>query len=196
MKPALPLSFYQREDVVKIASELLGKCIFTQIDNQITGGIIIETEAYKGVEDRACHAYNYRRTKRTEVMYQNGGVTYVYLCYGIHHLLNVVTHTEGIPHAVLIRSILPSFGIATMLKRRKKTLLDSKLTSGPGSVCKALGIDLSYNALPLNSSCIWITNSDISVNKANIYQGPRIGVDYAGSDALLPWRFKLEKLYY
>lgn len=192
MKTPLPLSFYQREDVVKVAHDLLGKYLFTKIGNQITGGIIIETEAYKGAEDRACHAYNYRRTKRTEIMYENGGVTYVYLCYGIHCLLNVVTYTKGNPHAVLIRSILPKFGIDIMLKRRKKQLLDSKLTNGPGSVCRALGIDLTYNGTPLNSSCIWIADSDIPVSQ--VYQGPRIGVDYAGPDAHLPWRFKLENL--
>ena len=195
MRSPLPLSFYQSKDVVKIASDLLGKCLFTRINNQVTGGIITETEAYKGAEDRACHAYNYRRTKRTEVMYQNGGITYVYLCYGIHYLLNVVTHTEGTPHAVLIRAIFPQFGIDTMLKRRKKTFLDNKLTNGPGSVCQALGIDLTYNATPLNSPCIWITNSNIQVEQKHIYQGPRIGIDYAGADALLPWRFKLKKLY-
>ncbi|QZA58739.1 DNA-3-methyladenine glycosylase [Candidatus Rhabdochlamydia porcellionis] len=195
MSFALPVSFYQRKDVVQIARDLLGKLLLTQMNNQITGGIIIETEAYKGAEDRACHAYNYRKTKRNLAMYQNGGITYVYLCYGIHYLLNVVTHTEGTPHAVLIRAIFPTFGIETMLKRRKKTSLNSKLTNGPGSVCQALGVDLAHNAISLNSSCIWIANSDLSIDQTQIYQGPRIGVDYAGQDALLPWRFKLEKLY-
>ena len=165
------------------------------MNNQITGGIIIETEAYKGAEDRACHAYNYRKTKRNHAMYQNGGIAYIYLCYGIHYLLNVVTHTEGVPHAVLIRAIFPTFGIETMLKRRKKNSLNPKLTSGPGSVCQALGIDLSHNAISLNSPCVWIANSDVLIDQSQIYQGPRIGVDYAGQDALLPWRFKLEKLY-
>lgn len=195
MSFTLPISFYQREDVVQIARELLGKLLLTQINNQITGGIITETEAYKGAEDRACHAYNYRRTKRNHAMYQNGGITYVYLCYGIHYLLNVVTHTEGVPHAVLIRAIFPTFGIETMLKRRKKNSLNPKLTSGPGSVCQALGIDITHNAIPLNSPCIWIANSDVSIDQTQITHGPRIGVDYAGQDALLPWRFKLEKLY-
>jgi DNA-3-methyladenine glycosylase len=191
----LPLSFYQREDVVQIARELLGKLLLTKINNQLTGGIIIETEAYKGAEDRACHAYNYRRTKRNEAMYQNGGIAYVYLCYGIHYLFNVVTHAKEVPHAVLIRAIFPTIGIETMLKRRKKNFLNPQLTSGPGSVCQALSIDLSHNTISLNSSDIWITHSDIQVNQTQISQGPRIGVDYAGQDALLPWRFKLEKLY-
>ncbi|MGL5264292.1 MAG: DNA-3-methyladenine glycosylase [Candidatus Rhabdochlamydia sp.] len=195
MSSFLPLSFYQREDVVQIARELLGKLLLTQINNQLTGGIIIETEAYKGAEDRACHAYNFRRTKRNEAMYQNGGITYIYLCYGIHYLLNVVTHVKEIPHAVLIRAIFPTIGIETMLKRRKKAFLNPQLTSGPGSVCQALGIDLTHNATPLDSSAIWIADSDILIDQMQIYQGPRIGIDYAGLDALLPWRFKLEKLY-
>lgn len=195
MNSPLPVSFYQREDVVQIARELLGKLLLTQINNQITGGIIIETEAYKGIEDRACHAYNYRRTKRNEAMYQKGGITYIYLCYGIHYLLNVVTHMEGVPHAILIRAIFPTLGIETILKRRKKQSVNPKLTSGPGSVCQALGIDLTHNATPLNSSCVWIAGSDIQIDQSQIYQGPRIGVDYAGQDALLPWRFKIEKLY-
>lgn len=194
MTSFLPLSFYQREDVVQIARELLGKLLLTKINNQLTGGIIIETEAYKGAEDRACHAYNYRRTKRNEAMYQNGGIAYVYLCYGIHYLFNVVTHAKEVPHAVLIRAIFPTIGIETMLKRRKKNFLNPQLTSGPGSVCQALSIDLSHNAISLSSSDIWITHSDIQVNQTQISQGPRIGVDYAGQDALLPWRFKLEKL--
>lgn len=195
MSSLLPLSFYQREDVVQIARELLGKLLLTQINNQLTGGIITETEAYKGAEDRACHAYNYRRTKRNEAMYQKGGITYVYICYGIHYLLNVVTHTEEVPHAVLIRAIFPTVGIETMLKRRKKSFLTPQLTSGPGSVCQALGIDLTHNAISLNSSYIRIVDSDIQVDQTQIQQSPRIGVDYAGQDALLPWRFKLEKLY-
>ena len=163
MSFTLPISFYQREDVVQIARDLLGKLLLTQMNNQITGGIITETEAYKGAEDRACHAYNYRKTKRNLAMYQNGGITYVYLCYGIHYLLNVVTHREGIPHAVLIRAIFPTFGIETMLKRRKKSL-NSKLTKGPGSVCQALGIDLTHNAISLNSSA--------SESKTSVGNGP------------------------
>ncbi|WP_240034336.1 DNA-3-methyladenine glycosylase [Cardinium endosymbiont of Culicoides punctatus] len=193
-KPPLPLSFYQREDVVQIARELIGKMLCTNMHQQITGGIIIETEAYKGVEDKACHAYNYRRTKRTAVMYKDGGITYVYLCYGLHHLINIVTYTNDFPHAVLIRAIFPILGIETMLKRRKKLFSYDrlKLTNGPGSVCQALGIDLSHNAVSLDSSCIWITESDIQINQMQINQSPRIGVDYAGQDALLPWRFRLE----
>ncbi|WP_339044515.1 DNA-3-methyladenine glycosylase [Cardinium endosymbiont of Tipula unca] len=85
---------------MQIARELIGKVLFTKINQQVTGGIITETEAYKGVEDKACHAYNYRRTKRTKVMYKDGGITYIYLCYGIHYLVNVVTHAKDFPHAV------------------------------------------------------------------------------------------------
>ena len=145
----LPKSFYTREDVVTISKELLGKYLFTKINRTITGGIITETEAYAGVIDRASHAYNDRRTARTEVMYMEGGVAYVYLCYGIHHLFNIVTNVKDVPHAILIRAIYPIEGTKTMLKRRKKESADLKFTIGPGSMSEALGIkvDLSGTSL-------------------------------------------------
>ena len=188
MNSPLPLDFYLRDDVVTIAKELLGKYLFTQIDDDpVTGGMIIETEAYRGPEDRASHAYGNRRTKRTEVMFHDGGTAYVYLCYGIHHLLNVVTHTANHPHAVLIRAIQPLEGIETMLRRRHKKQLDKTLTSGPGSLCQALGITLKHNGLPFDRPPLWIEDRNISIE--TFHSGPRIGVDYAGEDALLPWRF-------
>ena len=109
----IPKSFYQREDVVKIAQELLGKYIFTQVDGKVTAGMIVETEAYNGRNDKACHAF-LKRTKRTEVMYQPGGLAYIYLCYGIHHLFNIVTNRSGLADAVLIRAVEPAFGLQTM----------------------------------------------------------------------------------
>jgi DNA-3-methyladenine glycosylase len=187
----LSLDFYQRHDVVQIAQDLLGKTLFTNIDGILTGGTIIETEAYAGATDRACHAYNNRRTKRTEVMFHSGGIAYVYLCYGIHHLLNVVTNIEGIPHAVLIRAIQPTHGIDEMLKRRKKSALDSTLTSGPGSVCQAIGITHQQNGMPFSSKTLWIERSDLIVPRDKIHASARVGVDYAQEDALLPWRFQL-----
>ncbi len=184
----LPPAFYQREDVVQIAQDLLGKWLFTKIGNDpITGGVIVETEAYAGTTDRACHAYNGRRTPRTETMYHAGGIAYVYLCYGMHNLLNVVTHQEGIPHAVLIRAIQPTHGLDLMRTRRARKI---PLISGPGTVCQALGITRAHNGLPLSSTTLWIEDRDTRISQNMIQTGPRIGVEYAKEDALLPWRFR------
>lgn len=161
------------------------------IDETLVCGIITETEAYKGPEDRACHAYNNLRTKRTEVMFHNGGICYVYLCYGIHSLLNVVTNKEGIPHAVLIRALEPLLGQEMMEKRRGTS---RNLTQGPGCVTSALGIGLEHNGLSLKDKPIWIEKSlqhESQMRESKIVASCRIGVDYAGKDALLPWRFNL-----
>lgn len=182
--------FYLSNDVVAIARELLGKRLYTNIEGQVTGGIITETEAYAGPTDKASHAYNNRRTARTEVMFQEGGIAYVYLCYGIHHLLNVVTNRDGIPHAVLIRGIFPTDGIEIMLKRRNKAKLDHGLTNGPGSVCQALGINMQHNATRFDSRSMWIEEG-AKVTPYQIKTSTRVGIDYAGEDALLPWRFLL-----
>lgn len=188
---SLPLSFYEREDVVTIAQELLGKGLFTNFGTQ-TGGIIIETEAYAGIEDRASHAYSGRRTPRNEVMYGSPGIAYVYLCYGIHALFNAVTAPEGIPHAVLIRAIIPTHGIKTMLSRRKKQVLDQTLTSGPGALTAALGISCEHKGLALDH---FIYDLGHEVKKQDILISTRIGIDYAGSDALLPYRFSMKRLF-
>ncbi len=185
--------FYCRADVVAIARDLLGKRLLTKIENKITGGIITETEAYAGPTDRASHAYNNRRTARTEVMFHQGGIAYVYLCYGIHHLLNVVTNTEGIPHAVLIRGIYPTDGIKTMLERRNKDKLNHKLTNGPGSVCQALGINMQQNGIPFDSDSLWIEEG-VLIASHHVETSTRIGIDYAGEDALLPWRFNYTEI--
>lgn len=187
----LPKTFYQRDDVLVISQELLGKVLYSNVGGVLTGGVIIETEAYRGIDDRACHAYGDRRTKRTEVMYQEGGICYVYLCYGMHALLNVVTHGLGHPHAVLIRALTPTLGIDCMRQRRKKNKNESQLTSGPGSLTQALGITTQHNGISLEGSLIWIEDQGIIVNPENIISSPRVGVDYAGEDARLPWRFRL-----
>lgn len=194
--PKLPLSFYQRDDVLKISKELLGKYLLTHFDNVLTGGMIVETEAYRAPEDRASHAYGMRRTRRNEIMYHTGGVCYVYLCYGIHALFNIITNQESIPHAILIRAIKPFMGIETMLKRRHKQKIDCNLTSGPGTLTQALGINLSHNGLSLLSSQIWIEDKGIQIKEEEIESLPRIGIDYAGEDALLPWRFRIKKSVY
>jgi len=187
----IPLAFYRRKNVLQIGKELLGQYLFTQFDGQLTGGKIIETEGYKGVEDKACHAYGNRKTSRTRTMFERGGVAYIYLCYGMHHLFNVVTCQMGVPHAVLIRAIIPTHGINIMLKRRKKKTMISSLTNGPGKVTQALGIHVLYNGISLISNQIWLEKSDADMASHRILCSPRIGVEYAEEDALLPWRFHL-----
>jgi DNA-3-methyladenine glycosylase len=185
----LPVSFYQRKNVLQIASELLGKVIVTKCDRITTSVRIVETEAYAGVMDKASHAYGARRTKRNEIMYAKGGVAYVYLCYGIHHLFNVVTNTDGIPHAILVRGGEPLTGIPAMLKRTGKMKLDNTLTRGPGNLSKALGIYTSDSCTSLLDESLFIADDGFRYTKKEIAASPRIGVDYAGDDALLPYRF-------
>ena len=188
----LKRAFFLRPDVVRISRELLGKYVFTRMPGaEVTGGRIVETEAYAGPEDRASHAYGNRRTARTEVMYRQGGVAYVYSCYGMHSLLNVVTNAEGIPHAILIRAMEPTHGLATMLQRRGKARLDRTLTAGPGVLTQALGIDTRHNGLSLAGNVIWLEDRGVKVPPEDVVAGARIGVQYAGSHARRPWRFRL-----
>lgn len=182
-------SFYLDHDVVSISKQLLGKYLFTCIDGELTGGIIVETEAYNGAADRASHAYGNRRTKRTEVMFREGGIAYIYLCYGIHEMLNVVTSAEGHAQAILIRAIEPTEGIETMLLRRNMDKVKPNITAGPGSVAKALGIDRRLNGISLQSDELWIEDRGLSFTDDQVAAAPRIGVAYAGQDALLPYRF-------
>lgn len=185
----LPLSYYSNQDVIFLAQDLLGKVLFTNIEGEITAGIIVETEAYFGVKDKASHAYGGRRTDRTETLYSQGGISYVYLCYGIHHLFNVVTSVEDDPHAVLIRAVEPLIGTEIMEFRRNMPASKAAISSGPGSASKALGIDRSFNKKDLNGNEIWIEDHEIQYPSDDIVAGPRIGVAYAQEDALLPWRF-------
>lgn len=185
----LPFSFYQNEDVNALALQLLGKRLFTRLNGEVTAGIIVETEAYKGVEDKASHAYGGRFTDRTKVMYGNGGLSYVYLCYGIHHLFNVVTGPEKTPHAVLIRGLEPLTGVELMMERRGMSVLKPNITAGPGALSKAMGIDRLLNAKDLTGEEIWIEDALPGWSLGEAVAGPRIGVDYAGDHALLPWRY-------
>lgn len=184
----LNASYYLNPDVVFLARDLIGKTLCTRINNVLTCGIITETEAYAGAIDKASHAYGDRRTKRTETMYSKGGVSYVYLCYGIHRLFNIVTNVEGTPHAVLVRAIYPTVGIDEIVKRRG-VKPSSTFCVGPGKVTQALGIDLIHNNLSLTGKAIWIRDDNIKISESDIQVGPRIGVDYAGEDAKLPYRF-------
>ena len=185
----LTKSFYQRQDVVKIARELIGKVLVTNVNETLTSGVIVETEAYSGNE-RGCHAYN-GMTERNKVMFDVGGRAYIYLCYGIHQMMNVVTNEKGKADAVLIRALKPLAGIDRMLERARTKSI-KRLTSGPGKLTKALGICRELNGHSLKGSDIWIQDQGISVTTHQIVSSPRIGIDYAGEDALLPWRFSLK----
>lgn len=182
-------AYYGNRDVLFLARDFLGKVLVTQVNGELTSGIITETEAYAGVTDKASQAYGNRRTGRTEVMYQPGGVAYVYLCYGIHYLFNVVTSVQDEPHAVLIRAVEPLAGKAIIERRRNRSIDKASVSSGPGSVSKALGIDLGLNSKDLTGDEIWIEDHGIRYDDNEIAATPRVGVDYAGEDALLPWRF-------
>ncbi len=186
-------NFYTRDSVTLIARELLGKVIFTFIDRNLSAGIITETEAYAGIKDKASHAYNNRRTARNEVMYEEGGVAYVYLCYGIHHLFNIVTNKKSIPDAVLLRGILPINGIKVMENRSGKNLTGMDIIAGPGKTSKALGITVNHNKESLIGNLIWIEDFGYNPDRNDILTGRRIGVAYAGEDAFLPYRFLLSR---
>ena len=182
-------SFYDRRNVVVVARELLGKVLVTHLGTERTSGRIVEVEAYNGVVDRASHAWSGRRTKRTEVMFGSGGVAYVYLIYGIHHLFNVVTNRRDVPHAVLVRALDPLDGIPVMLERTGKPRLDHTLTRGPGNLSKAMGLLTTHTGTSLLGGLIWIGDDGTRVPRSQIVATPRIGVDYAGEDAALPYRF-------
>lgn len=184
----LKAAYYLNKDVVFLAKDLIGKTLCTRIGGKLTCGIITETEAYAGVTDRASHAYGGRRTNRTETMYSKGGMSYVYLCYGIHRLFNIVTNDKDIPHAILIRAIYPTKGIDEIVKRRGLKFT-TNLCVGPGKVSQALGIDLLHNNLSLTGKEIWLQDDKVKIKENDIQVGPRIGIDYAGEDAKLPYRF-------
>ncbi|MBL7872648.1 MAG: DNA-3-methyladenine glycosylase [Cyclobacteriaceae bacterium] len=185
----LSKSFFQRKNVVLVAKELLGKTLVTVTNGLITSGTIVETEAYS-FRERGCHAYLNRMTERNRVMFDEGGIAYVYLCYGIHNLFNVVTNKKSNAEAVLIRSLQPKQGEELMKVRMRKTSL-KRITSGPGKLTKALGIDRTHNGKNLMSSDIWIEEG-IQVARKDIVTTTRVGIDYAGEDAKLPWRFYLK----
>lgn len=185
----LPRSFYARADVVRVARELLGKVLVTRFDGTTTSGIITETEAYMGAVDKASHAYGGKVTPRNRIMYGEPGHAYVYLCYGIHHLFNVVTNRKGTAHAVLVRAVHPLDGTDVMRLRRKTKALT---TGGPGTLTQALGILTRHNGTDLLGDLIYIEDRRIAVPEQAVITGPRIGVDYAGEDALLPYRFHFD----
>jgi len=181
--------YYLNEDVISLAKDLLGKVLYTKIEGEITAGVITETEAYFGIKDKASHAFGSRRTARTETMFAQGGIAYVYLCYGIHNLFNVVTSPKDNPNAVLVRSIEPLIGVEIIEERRGMPRNKAAISSGPGSAAKALGIDRKFNAKDLSGDEIWIEDHQIYFNPDQISISPRVGVAYAQEHALLPLRF-------
>ncbi len=185
----LSLEFYRRNDVVKIAKELLGKIVVTNVEGIISSGRIVETEAYVAFVDKASHAYNGKQTLRNEAMYASAGAVYVYICYGMHNMLNVVTNDLDIPDAILIRALEPIKGIDDMLVRKGKEIFDATLTKGPGNVAKAMGITKTMSGLMLGNKKIYIAEDDFVLLENEIGTSRRIGIDSAGSDALLPYRF-------
>lgn len=192
-KSPLPPSFFTGEDVVQLSKDLLGKYLVTSFDGQVSAGKIVETEAYRGPDDKACHAWMNRRTNRTEIMFAEGGHAYVYLCYGIHHLFNIVTGKKDMPHAVLIRAIEPADNPEIMLRRRNSRVLNTRLTSGPGSLTQALGITTQHSGLNLTAADtpIWLEDRGDRIPEGDIMASPRVGVAYAGECALWPWRFRV-----
>ena len=188
----LPLTFYNRQDVVQIARELVGKIVVTIFNGKKTSGRIVETEAYVGITDKASHSFGGKRTGRNEHMYAAGGTAYVYICYGMHQMLNVVTNKTGIPDAVLIRAIEPIEGINIMEERCGKIAGDFTLSRGPGNVAKALGINKIHSGKHLLDEEIYLIDDGFKLNNDEMGISPRIGVDSAGADALLPYRFCLK----
>ena len=192
MPKKLSRQFYLREDVIQIARELLGKILVAPTDDgERVSGMIVECEAYLGQIDRAAHSFGGRRTARNEITYGAGGYAYVFFIYGMYFQLNVVTDTIDTPHVVLVRALEPVEGIETMRARRNKngkTMPDKNLTSGPGKLTIAMGIDRGFNGEDLLGDRIWIEEGKKLANK-DIATGKRIGIDYAGEDAEKPWRF-------
>ncbi len=184
----LERSFYVCSTALNAAHQLLGKVLVTDLNGERTSAVILETEAYMGITDRASHSHGGKRTARNKTMYAIGGTVYVYLCYGIHHLFNVVVGTVDVPQAVLVRSVHAVDGIAIM-QRRRQTAATS--TGGPGTLTQALGIRTAHDGLDLLGDAIWIEDRGIHVPNEKVMIGPRIGVDYAGEDALLPYRFRI-----
>ena len=183
-------AFYTRADTLAVARELLGKLLVVPAveDGRRVSGIIVETEAYMAPEDRASHAFGNRRTARTEMMFAGGGRVYVFFVYGMHHQFNVVTGVAGTPHAVLVRAVEPAEGVELM-RARRGVAGERQLTSGPGKLCKALGIDRSFNGEDLLGRRVWVEDVGRDVPAAEMAAGPRVGIDYAGEFAAKPWRF-------
>ena len=192
MYKKLDLDFYLRNDVIQISKELLGKFLFSKSDGIITGGMIVETEAYKGINDKASHAFNNKITSKNKAMYNNGGVSYIYLCYGLHYLFNIVTNKQTIPDAILIRAIEPTKGLKKITERRKISSNKYNLTNGPGKLTQALNIKKIDNGKCLVNSKIWLEDRKITIKDSMIHKTKRIGIDFSEEYANKKWRFYIK----
>jgi DNA-3-methyladenine glycosylase len=177
--------FYRRP-TLEVAENLLGKVLVRRLNGRKLAGKIVETEAYIGQQDLACHASR-GKTPRTSIMFEPGGFAYVYMIYGFYFCLNVVTEAEGYPAAVLIRAIEPLAHTAVMRELRKDPRRDNNIASGPGKLCMAMAIDKALNGEDLTGNTLWIEDRKLEVGR--IKTTPRIGVDYAGEYRNKPWRF-------
>jgi DNA-3-methyladenine glycosylase len=192
----LPREFYTREDTLEIAKNLLGKLlVLPNAEGARVSAMIVETEAYLGAIDKAAHSYGNRRTARTETMFAMGGTAYIFFIYGMYFQFNVVVGAVGTPHAILIRAVEPVENIEIMQERRKaksknldKKMPDKNLTSGPGKLCIALGIDKTFNNEDLLGEKVWLEDYK-TFSDSEISSGKRIGIDYAEEFAEKPWRF-------
>lgn len=193
----LQKSFYNR-NTIEVAKDLLGKILVHETNGKILSGIIIEDEAYIGEIDKACHCYDGKITKRTEVMFGSPGISYVYLIYGMYNCMNVVTEEEGKGSAVLIRGLKPLDGIEQMCLNRygkPKNELTKKqiqnLTNGPGKLCRALNITKNENKLDLTKDKLYIIDNNYS--NFTIKESKRINIDYAEEAKDFLWRFIIEE---
>ncbi|MGV3684922.1 MAG: DNA-3-methyladenine glycosylase [Daejeonella sp.] len=196
MANKLPLEFYRQDDVLLVARQLLGKHLYSFVDGQLTGGIIIETEAYKGPEDRGSHAYNNKRTARNEMMYAPGGVAYMYICYGIHDMLNIVTGLAETSHAALIRAVEPIEGVGIMRARRNVFNDDRRLCQGPGALTKAMGLTKLHNGTDLQGDTIWLEDRGLHFIDDQVHASARVGMNFDGPYKTIPWRFYLRGSQY
>lgn len=194
MPKKLPLKFYKR-DTKKVAKELLGKRLVRIYKGKRLAGIIVETEAYLGIKDRAAHTFGGRRTPRTEVMWGEGGYTYIYFTYGMHFCLCAVTKVSGHPEAVLIRAIECTEGLKQIEKFRK-TNIKRRLGNGPGNICKALQINRELNGRPLNGPTLFIEETPSKVSRSQIVTGPRVGIENSGGARHWPLRFYMKNNIY
>ena len=188
MRQVVPRSFYSDPNPVKVARGLLGKIVRVKGKSGDCAARIVETEAYGGAQDRASHAWR-GRTARNESMFGRPGTAYIYLCYGIHRMMNVVTAPEGVAAAVLIRGVEPLEGVEQMARRRGVPASEFRLTAGPGALTQALGICMDWCGSDLVCGPISIEDDGVKVPKAKIESGRRVGVNYAGPAARFPWRF-------
>jgi DNA-3-methyladenine glycosylase len=179
----LPRAFYARP-VLTVARACIGKLLVHRKDGTLIGRIV-ETEAYRGPEDRAAHSFGGRRTARTEVMFGPPGYAYVFFVYGMHYQFNIVTTREGHPHAVLVRAVEPLVGVDSMAKRRHLPEASRDLTNGPGKLCQAFDIDKRCYGLDLCGSELFLANGP----RIKTQTSARIGVQYAEDWAKKPWRF-------